>query len=161
MITARPVIDRFNEKYTPEPNSGCWLWEGSYHSTSGYGVMRIGSDVDGTARMVLAHRLSFEIFRGSIGENKFVCHKCDNIICVNPDHLFMGTPSDNTSDMMKKGRNRYVAHAGERNGCSKLTNEQVVQIRSDHRVLRLVAAEYGISKTVVSQIKRRKKWKHL
>lgn len=85
----------------PEPNTGCWLWSGSLGST-GYGHIRQGDDV------LHAHRASWELFKGLLPPGLFVCHKCDVMPCVNPDHLFLGTPKDNMKDMSAKGRLRGV-----------------------------------------------------
>lgn len=86
---------RFLAQCTPEPNTGCWLWEGPGKV---YGDMR----VDYT--YVPAHRFSYETFVGSIPEGMMACHKCDTPMCVNPEHLFLGTNLDNMTDAIRKGR---------------------------------------------------------
>src|SRR5678816_1649164 len=119
---ARPLLDRFEEKYCPEPNTGCWLWTGSTNP-SGYGQLfrswRKGS------RPALAHRIAWELFNGPIPDSIFVCHRCDTPSCVNPKHLFLGTCSDNMQDCSKKGRLRIPALRGEAQPTSKLTVDQV------------------------------------
>lgn len=87
----------FDERYIPEPMSGCWLWLGGVSYPAGYGRMTRGQ---------YAHRVSYEIHRGAVPRGLHVLHRCDNRICVNPDHLFVGTRSDNMRDMMAKGRGR-------------------------------------------------------
>jgi len=77
----------------------CWTWTAHQNST-GYG--RFYDTARG--RLVLAHRLSWELHRGPVPKGLCVCHHCDNRLCVRPDHLFLGTYSDNMKDMMRKGR---------------------------------------------------------
>jgi hypothetical protein len=83
----------------PEPNSGCWIWLGAFDK-KGYG--RISRVSYGTGA---AHRYSLTSTVGDIGE-LHALHHCDNPACVNPGHLYGGTPRQNTDDMMRKGRHR-------------------------------------------------------
>ena len=85
------------ENYVPEPNTGCWLWLRGINS-DGYGLVRI----EGKSYRV--PRLVWGIFKGPIPPNMRVCHRCDVRLCINPDHLFLGTDKDNYDDMVAKGR---------------------------------------------------------
>jgi HNH endonuclease len=89
--------DRFNAKWTPEPFSGCHLWSGDI-AGRGYGAIRVAG------KMRLAHRLSWTFANGEIPLGMCVLHRCDTPGCVNPAHLFLGTPADNTRDSVAKGR---------------------------------------------------------
>jgi len=92
--------------------SGCWIFAGA-RLPKGYGKIGVGSRGEG---WMLAHRASYECFVGPVPEGMCVLHRCDNPSCVNPDHLFLGTKSDNTQDCIKKGRHFtpfYVGHKGE------------------------------------------------
>jgi hypothetical protein len=80
-----------------DKRNGCWLWQ-TRKDRRGYGQFFYKRGVHS------AHRISYMIFKGEIGEGLFVCHKCDNPPCVNPDHLFLGTAKDNMHDMLAKGR---------------------------------------------------------
>lgn len=81
-----------------DKSGDCWLWMGAREGF-GYGVFSIG-----TGRTVGAHRYSWQSTRGEIPSGMFVCHHCDVPACVRPDHLFLGTHTDNMVDMVKKGR---------------------------------------------------------
>jgi len=146
------MIERFEAKYIPEPNSGCWLWEGAT-LPYGYGQFAVRKGL-----MNLAHRVSWLLHRGEIPKGLNVLHKCDVPGCVNPDHLFLGTHADNVADKVSKGRGSH----GSRNGMSTLTEADVLAIRADPRTPQwVIAKDYGITQQTVSIIKTRKKWKHL
>ncbi len=76
----------------------CWIWTGT-RGPQGYGRIRVGG-----RRSTGAHRFAWEIVRGPVPDGLFVCHRCDNPPCVRPDHLFLGTASDNAWDCARKGR---------------------------------------------------------
>ena len=95
----RPIQPRLEARIQPEPNSGCWLWTGPI-GTRGYGQL------DVACKTHAAHRLSWLVYRGEIPAEMHVLHKCDNRLCINPDHLFLGDQNTNMKDMKSKGRAR-------------------------------------------------------
>jgi len=99
----RTLRERFEEKYIPEPMSGCWLWLASLMNT-GYGQI-----METTNRPILAHRASYGLYVGEVPPGMHVLHRCDNKACVNPDHLFLGDNQANRDDMSRKGRGRRSA----------------------------------------------------
>ena len=154
MSSIESRITVFMDTVSPEPMSGCWLWIG-YCMNAGYGTFRLRGINE------KAHRASWLMFRGEIPDNLFVCHHCDIKTCVNPDHLFLGTHMDNMRDMMRKGRS--PRSVGERAGKSKLTSNQVLEIRRVHRrgLAGKLAKEYGVTKQNIQNIVDRKIWRHI
>lgn len=114
--------ERFLEKIKKDPITGCWEWTAS--KRNGYG--RIG--VDG--KHLSAHRLSYQLFVGPIKSGLVICHKCDNPGCVNPDHIFIGTQSDNMTDMHNKGRSSMTFKKGHTIN-HKLSVEIIRQIKAE------------------------------
>jgi hypothetical protein len=107
---------------------------------------------------ISAHRASWVIHFGDIPEGMYVCHRCDNPPCVNPAHLFLGSPLDNQTDRIAKGRGA----AGEQNPAHKLCRSQVNEIRELHRMgLRgnKLAERYSVSTDTISSIVNYHTWK--
>jgi hypothetical protein len=148
---------RFWDKVSIPPEGGCWTWIAAKRD-DGYGVIGIGRD-----KLVRAHRLSWEFANGPIPAGMFVCHKCDNPSCVNPDHLFLGTPLDNTRDMDNKGRRVNAQVRGEKQGLAKLTRNSVIRIRiaSGALPVRKIAEAVGVSHKSVLNVIHGKTWKHV
>jgi hypothetical protein len=142
-----PVVERFWLQVGK--TIGCWTWKG-----------RVDKDGYGEFYPLMAHRFSWQLHNGPIPENLCVLHHCDNPPCTNPDHLYIGTPSDNAHDRMIRGRER-----GELHGMAIVNESQVREIR--HRYVtenisqEYLGAEYGLSQTSISQIVLRKCWRHV
>jgi predicted DNA-binding protein (UPF0251 family) len=165
------LYNRFISKVKRTDGDGCWTWTANTRNGR-YGAFHMFD------RDVMAHRASWLLHRGEIPDGMCVCHKCDNPICVNPGHLFLGTASDNMRDMSRKGRGGVAKGArngkstkpektprGESAGQSKLTNEQVMALRADGRLSglsqRKLAEKYGITQATVWNILNGNTWKHL
>jgi hypothetical protein len=141
----------------------CWLWTGKSLTDFGYGLINMGGKYGKIER---AHRVSWLIHYGPIPDGMFVCHQCDNPLCVRPDHLFLGTPADNNHDMQRKGRYDRVKRAkGERHWNASLTNEQVIAIREEYArggITQLaLASKYSITVQNINRIVHRQVWKHI
>ena len=104
MLTLNSIIkDRIDSQSMPVPEAGCWIWMG------GIGGNGYGKGWSPSWRPAIeAHRLAFLAYVGAIPNGKHVCHKCDTPLCVNPDHLFLGTHLENMRDMARKGRHPTV-----------------------------------------------------
>lgn len=135
---------RFNDKYIPVTESGCWIWVGTL-STDGYPSIWLNG------KMERAHRVAFKLFKGD--PKNFVCHSCDVPQCVNPDHLFDGTHDDNMRDMRSKNR-------GDSNKI-KLTVEQVKEVRRSKESNESLAKKFGVHKTTIWKAKTSRTWGHL
>lgn len=153
----RPTTERFWEKVEKEGHDGCWIWTGTLRP-DGYGVIGLGGREEGIARV---HRLSYKWARGPIPDGMFVCHECDRPACVNPAHLFLGDAGDNIRDAVKKGRHAH----GETASYSKLTKEQVVEIRRRYAGENIsqykLAEEYPVSRSMIGLIVTGERWAHL
>jgi hypothetical protein len=136
---------RFHQRYEIKEND-CWEWQGSL-MPNGYGRIAFGVDYQ------YAHRVSWFLFHGYFSK-KLICHKCDNRQCVNPNHLFEGTPKENTKDALKKGR----LARGERHGKSFLSKKQVLQIRKSTKTQYQLSEEFGVSQSQICRVKNRKNW---
>ena len=107
-----------------------------------------------------AHRVSYELFVGPIPKGMYVCHSCDNVACVNPNHLFLGTQKENLQDMASKGRSTR----GVKNPMAKLSEEDVKDIKyliNTGLSSKDLGVEYGVSSAAINLIKQGKRWNHV
>jgi hypothetical protein len=142
------------DKVSPEPNSGCWLWTGSVwkQSNGDYG------ECWAFGKRELATHAAYREFKCErVPKGMILRHICDVPSCVNPDHLVLGTQTDNMADRQKRGRTAR----GERAGPSKLTADQVREIRASKMSGRKLGPIYGVSQVMIDKIKRREWWCHI
>ncbi len=146
------VWKRINKKSDEE----CWNWIGVISKT-GYGHMRINY------KHHLVHRIVYKEICGSIPEGMCVLHKCDNRSCCNPKHLYIGTYKDNSCDMINRGRK--ASQIGEKNNASKLTNEEINQIKFLFSTGKYFQKElgkmFGVTQSNISCIVRDVTWKFI
>ncbi len=154
MNYADSVRTKILDSCEPVTESGCWIWtrctdQHGYGKTHAFGVAK------------KAHRLSYELFVGPIPESMHILHRCDVPSCINPAHLRVGTHQENMREMSERKR----APIGSRQGRSKLTEEDVRYIRAEHRAGTInrvaLAKKFGIDRSMISHILRRKNWKHI
>ena len=152
-MKAKPITkDRIESKVERIPESGCWVWMGAT-TMRGYG------QIESFNRKHYAHRASYEAFIGPIPEGMNVCHACDNVYCVNPAHLFLGTQKQNLEDMARKGRSTF----GEKNPMAKLSAKDVEDIKyliTTEVSNKSLALKYGVSTKTINLIKQGKRWNH-
>jgi len=143
------ILTRFWSKV--EKTDGCWIWKASIQN-NGYGQFSVRH-----GKIVLAHRFAYESAHGPIPTDQpwCVCHTCDNKICVNPQHLWLGTSADNTTDKMRKGRGRTYNQ--------KLNRDQVATIRGLHATGAYTHKElgglFGVNQSTITRIINNKVWK--
>lgn len=164
----RPIAEVFWERVNKSADAdGCWEWTGIRGGYTGmYGLMIYAN------QRAYAHRLSWTLHNNRpIPKGMYICHHCDNPICVRPDHLFLGTAKDNSQDMVRKGRsatgprpNSYGLQAGSKNSQSKLCERDIVEIRERRAQgdsYKDLSEAYGVHRITIAAIVKRTLWGHV
>lgn len=137
--------------------NGCWDWTGARFINGGYGAVNWGG------KHIKTHRVSYEMFNGPIPDGLHVCHKCDRPVCVNPKHLFLGTPKDNMRDCIKKGRAKKEKGVDRYN--AKLDEDKVRRIRFLFHDAKMtcfkISKMFRVNSKTITQIVLRNRWKHV
>jgi hypothetical protein len=143
-----------------EHEDDCWSWTGTV-TDFGYGQLTYQENKK--AHTTRAPLVSYRIHYGEIPKGKCVLHSCDNPSCANPNHLWIGTKGQNTTDMVKKGRHK--GPIGEMHPSAKLTESKVSEIKRRFTgkigEQQILAKEFGVSDSIISAIKTGKYWKHV
>ena len=159
-----PPIERVMRKIVIDKLTSCWNFTGALNE-KGYGIVGLGSRGSGNDK---AHRIVFSHFVSPIPDGLFVCHRCDNPSCCNPDHLFLGTNLDNVRDMVSKKRNskppfndhiKGVVHVGHKLNDDKVREMRVLR-ESGYSLVKL-ASIFNIADSTVYRICNRESWKHV
>lgn len=147
--TPKPTLSQMKER-TVEAANGCWEWVAAKAAQRYAFLQHEGKNI-------LGHRYVYELTHGSIPDGMVVRHKCDNKCCINPEHLELGTNADNMRDKAERGR----ATRGETHHKAKLSEVEVVSILTSGYSNVEEAQRHGVSEAVISNIRRRRIWKHV
>ncbi len=162
MSETKQIKEKFNEKYEPVTESGCWIWTASINNC-GYGKISVDGKIKG------AHRVSYELHVGEIPKGMCVLHKCDVPACVNPDHLFLGTHQDNMRDKTVKGRHvstkGQTYNRGSVHGEAKLNEVDVRLIKqllkTSNLMQKQIGKYFGVDHTTISEINTGRNWSYV
>lgn len=153
IIVTGDAINRFWEKVNKDGD--CWIWTAATRS-SGYGCFKVAG------RLISAHRFSFVLHFGEVPVGQVVCHKCDNRLCVRPEHVFAGTPKGNVVDMDAKGRRGFLKGAELPN--AKLSDEKVEEVFRLRRAGKShveIASLEGVSRRQIEKVLNGRAWRHV
>lgn len=142
----RIIMGLVAEFVEANPDTGCQLWSGR-RTPKGYGSAKVGGE------LFLVHRAVWTAANGPIPFGKLVCHRCDMPPCVNLEHLFLGSISDNTKDAADKGRLPTVFRRGVEHPRLKLTDDDVRRIRTSPASARELGLLFGVKRDSIIQIR--------
>lgn len=158
------ALTRFWPKVSIKGKTKCWEWQAGL-DLDGYGLFKWKRRTQRAARFVMM------ALHDGIPDDKWVLHTCDNPKCVNPRHLYFGTPSENSCDKIRRGRN--PPQKGSNNGYAKLTDDIVLRIRAayipSHKqganrtgpTMQMLADQYGVTRPLICKIVKRNIWTHI
>lgn len=144
------MADAFYKKVVKGDSNECWQWAGT-KDKDGYPLLTFRK------KLMRANRVALVISGVQISDGQHACHSCGNNWCCNPDHLYAGSPRQNNNDKKQHGTHLE----GEAVYCSKLTEQDVLAIRSMLGTNRVIGQIYGVSPSLVSMIKKKKIWRHV
>lgn len=153
----KPILSRLLSRVQKCPLSGCWLWTGAVNP-KGYGHLRFNR------KDLIASRASWTAHRGPVPDGLLVLHRCDVPLCINPDHLFLGTHRDNVADMDAKGRRVVVVQRGESNCKAKLDVHQVRRLREEFACgasKSALSRKYGVNRQAIKHAVEGVTWSHV
>lgn len=154
------AYDMLEKKSALDIKTGCRIWV-AWVNKFGYGSL--GENYRKQYNVSRPHQLSYLLYVGKYNKNIYqINHKCNNASCINPDHLYAGTAKDNTQDMLVSGRDNFAR--GSRSGSSKLTENDVLEIRqrlSNGEIAKMICKEFGVSSGTISSIRTRRLWRHI
>lgn len=138
-------------EYTVQENTSCWICTSHGTNPGGYPQKTFNGRTSSVARYM------YTLVNGAIPPGMHIRHTCDNKMCINPDHLLMGTHKDNMQDMVDRKRHRY----GMTHPKAILTNDAVKHIRHSSLAPKLLAHKYEVAQATIYSVRSKRTWKHL
>lgn len=159
IILSKRLLERFWNKIDKKSIDLCWNWKAS-KTKQGYGKLIYKNKT--TIKNLLAHRISYTIHHNEIPKHLIICHKCNNKLCCNPNHLYAGNHKQNCNDSIKAGTHfKLTSKIGIEHHDSKLKEHEVIEIIKSKLSLSELSNKYKVTKQNIIKIKKRKTWKHL
>lgn len=148
------VLERFEAKISPEPNSGCWIWTAGTRKTPSKSYIQPWFCMDRKATS--GARAAWRLYRGDIPNGAHVLHTCHNCLCVNPDHLYLGDHNKNMEDLKASGRGR-----GSNGAIDASTVRAIKRAKSKAKSAASVAKSFNVHQQTVYRIWSGKRWAEL